>query len=242
MRAQISAVLSEGGERPARLRSACDRFAIGGPDDVVMALTGAIHQGENVITRTPLKDARLLARGVLAISMLAAGLTGCGSSSQGGASATTAVSSAAAQSELLSSAAPSSPAAEEASAPGTSPHAIDVCATLPAASAAELSGEAITTADATTESQPQEYGCAYSNDDDLLQVQVRVFEHDAATTYDLGLSVTANASIVSGLGDKAFFDNDGTMYVLAGSNLIQVNGLATADQCAALARPILAAL
>ncbi len=47
---------------------------------------------------------------------------------------------------------------------------------------------------------------------------------------------------MSGLGDKAFFDNDGTMYVLAGNNLIQVNGVKTADQCAALARPVLAAL
>jgi hypothetical protein len=32
------------------------------------------------------------------------------------------------------------------------------------------------------------------------------------------------------------------MYVLAGSTLIQVNGLKTADESAALARPVLAAL
>jgi hypothetical protein len=48
--------------------------------------------------------------------------------------------------------------------------------------------------------------------------------------------------VVCRLGDRAFFDNDGTMYVLAGNNLIQVNGLNTAGESAALARPILAAL
>ena len=38
------------------------------------------------------------------------------------------------------------------------------------------------------------------------------------------------------------YDNDSTMYVLAGDNLIQVNGVDSADKCAALARPVLAAL
>ncbi len=88
---------------------------------------------------------------------------------------------------------------------------------------------------------PQEYGCNYGNDDDSLQVEVTVFEHDAKTTYNT-FSTGSNNTSVSGLGDKAFYDNDGTMYVLAGDNLIQVNGLNSSDQCAALARPVLAAL
>ena len=192
------------------------------------------------MTRTHLRDNRLLARGVLAVTILAAVLSGCGSSSQGSGSAAPAVSSAAASSGSPNAA--SSSATSETSAPGASPRAIDVCATVPAASAASLSGEPITRADPQTNLQPQEYGCAYGNADDSVEFEVTVFEHGAATTYDFALSATTNPSAVSGLGDKAFFDNEGTMYVLAGSDLIQVNGLNTADQCAALARPVLAAL
>ena len=73
-------------------------------------------------------------------------------------------------------------------------------------------------------------------------MQVQVFEHDAASSYETFLAGSLGASTVGGLGDKAFFDNNGTMYVLAGSNLIQVNGLNSADECAALARPVLAAV
>ena len=112
----------------------------------------------------------------------------------------------------------------------------------PAASAAELSGQPITTASEMTEQAPLEYGCGYSSADDSVQVQVQVFEHDAASSYETFLAGSLGASTVGGLGDKAFFDNNGTMYVLAGSNLIQVNGLNSADECAALARPVLAAV
>ena len=92
-----------------------------------------------------------------------------------------------------------------------------------------------------TESGPGAYGCGYGNADDSIQVEVQVFEQ-SAPTYDALLSGSKDASPVSGLGDKAFFDNEGSLYVLDGSTLIQVNGLSTADECAALARPILAAL
>jgi hypothetical protein len=90
--------------------------------------------------------------------------------------------------------------------------------------------------------QPQEYGCGYTNTDDSVQFEVKVFEHDAATSYDFFVSGTKKVTTVSGLGDRAFFDNEGTMYVLKGSNVIQVNGVKTADQCAAVARPVLAGL
>ena len=128
------------------------------------------------------------------------------------------------------------------SSPASAGQPIDVCATLPAASAAKLSGTGITKATPRTGLQAQESGCAYGNDDDSLQVEVTVFDHDSKSSYDTFTAATKNATAVSGLGDKAFFDNDGTMYVLAGIHLIQVNGLKTADQCAALARPVLAKL
>ena len=165
------------------------------------------------MARIILNNLRLLRLGVLALGVSALGLVGCGSSSRAGGSSTPA-----------------------------SGKPIDVCAALPAASAAKLSGAAFTTANPITNVQPQEYGCAYSNDADNVQAEVKVFEHDAVVSYDFFLHGSKNAQPVRGLGDKAFFDNDGTMYVLAGSNLIQVNGLKTSDQCAALARPIVAAL
>jgi hypothetical protein len=123
-----------------------------------------------------------------------------------------------------------------------SAHPVDVCVTVNAASAAQLSGQPITTATAISEQAPDEYGCAYSSADDSVQVEVQVSEHDAASSYGTFLAGSPGASTVGGLGDKAFFDNERTMYVLAGNNLIQVNGLNTADESAALARPILAAL
>jgi hypothetical protein len=113
---------------------------------------------------------------------------------------------------------------------------------VPAASAAQLSGEAIVRATPTAGLQPREYGCGYGNADDSQEFEITVFEHDAATSYDFFSTGSKNATPVSGLGDKAFFDNDGTMYVLAGPDLIQVNGLMSADLSAALARKVLAAL
>jgi len=129
-----------------------------------------------------------------------------------------------------------------ASTAGASGHAIDVCATEPAATAAALSGEAIVRATPLTNLQARENGCGYGNADDSVEFEISVFEHDAASSYDAFFSGTSGATPVSGLGDKAFFDNDGTMYILAGGDLIQVNGLQTADLCAAVARPVLAAL
>ncbi len=121
-------------------------------------------------------------------------------------------------------------------------HPIDVCAMLPAASAAKLSGTAITKANPRTGMSANEYGCAYANDDDSVEVTVTVFAHDATFSYDTYSAAAKNATAVAGLGDKAFFDNDGALFVLAGSHVIMVNGLKTADQCAALARPVLAKL
>jgi hypothetical protein len=165
------------------------------------------------MARPSLNNVRLLSLGVLALGVSAAGLVGCSSSSGAGGSSTPA-----------------------------SGKPIDVCAALPAASAAKLSGAAFTTATPINNLPLQEYGCAYSNDADSVQAEIKVFQHNPVESYNFFVSGTKNAQLVRGLGDKAFFDNDGTMYVLAGSNLIQVNGLKTADQCAAWARPILAAL
>ena len=180
------------------------------------------------MARIILNNVRLLTLGVLALGVSGSGLVGCGSSTATGGSST--------------QPAASSTASGQSSATPTSGKAIDVCAALPAASAAKLSGAAFTTANPMANLRPQEYGCNYSNEADDVQAEIKVFEHNAVGTYDFLTNAAKNVQPVRGLGDKALFDNDGTMYVLAGSNLIQVNGLKTADQCAAMARPILAAL
>ena len=131
------------------------------------------------------------------------------------------------------------------SAPSVSAQAgkpIDVCAVVGASAAARLTGQGITTADTQTQLQPQEYGCNYGTDDDSIQVEITVYEHDAAKSYAFYSSASKSPLPVSGLGDKALYDNDGTLLVLSGNDFIVVNGLHSADECEALARPILAAL
>ncbi len=182
---------------------------------------------------------RLLAGGAT-ITIVLSISTACGGSSSGGNSVASSP-AAAGSTGVVNRSGASQAATSGGSAPTESGRPIDVCATLPAAKAAQLSGQPITTADPRTGLMPREYGCNYGNDDDSLQVEVTVFEHDAKASYDTFSSAGNNTS-VSGLGDKAFYDNDGTLYVLAGNNLVQVNGLDSSDECAALARPVLAAL
>jgi hypothetical protein len=161
------------------------------------------------------------------------GTTGCGSSAQNAQPAGSAT--------AVSTSAPN--AGAQASASGAATHPIDVCAVLPAATAAKLSGLAVTIGNTLSGGlQPLEYGCGYTNDADSVQFEVKVFAHDAATSYDFFFSASQKATPVRGVGDKAFFDNDGTMYVLKGNYLIQVNGVKTKDLCAAVARPVVAAL
>ncbi len=63
---------------------------------------------------------------------------------------------------------------------------------------------------------------------------------NATDTWNLVQSGTH--SDVSGLGDKALWDNDNTLYVLSGTDLIQVNGPGSEQASEALARPALDAL
>ncbi len=183
-------------------------------------------------SRTILHRTGPRARRALAVAAIAVGLAGCGAASAPKPAGTT-------PPALPGDAASAGPAAS--SGAGSAAHAIDVCAVLPVATAAKLSGLAVTTGAALTYLQPQEYGCGYSNGDSSVQMEVTVFEHDAANSYAL-FSSSPKDTVVRGLGDGAVFDNDATMYVLAGDNLIQVNGVKTADGCAALARVVLAVL
>lgn len=119
---------------------------------------------------------------------------------------------------------------------------IDVCAIVDAAKASQLTGEAVTSAAPETNLMANEYGCAYASEDDSFKAQITVFEHDAANSYATISSGSKNVTPVSGLGDKAFYDNEQTLYTIAGNTLIQINGVEGAAKCAAMARPVLAAL
>lgn len=120
---------------------------------------------------------------------------------------------------------------------------IDVCAVLPAAQAAKLSGQPYTAA-VPVEASVSGWtsGCAYNNDDSTAQgVNVSVDTSDRVTsTWDA--VHTGSVSDISGVGDKAFWDNDNTLYARFGSALIQVNGLDSQDASEALAKVIVDAL
>jgi hypothetical protein len=130
------------------------------------------------------------------------------------------------------------PAAGSASPAGAPAHAVNICAVISAAQAAKITGQPYTVAASQTGDWAAQ--CAYNNDDATAQgVDVTLFTN-AASTWNLVHS--GNHSDVSGLGDKAFWDNDNTLYVLSGTDLIQVNGLNSEQAAEALAKPVLDAL
>lgn len=119
---------------------------------------------------------------------------------------------------------------------------IDVCAVLPVALAAQLSGQPYTTAAPTGSAEGWTSGCAYNNDDATAQgVTVNIDTGDrAANTWNFVR--TGNLSKVSGVGDKALWDKDNTLYAMSGTVLIQVNGLESQDKSEALAKAVIHAL
>jgi len=126
--------------------------------------------------------------------------------------------------------------------PAKAAKSIDVCTLLPVAQAAQLSGQPYTTAAPTGVAQGWTSGCAYNNDDATAQgVNVNIDTSDrVANTWSL--VHTGNISEISGVGDKAFWDKDNTLYALSGKALIQINGLESQDRSEALAKFIIHAL
>ena len=128
--------------------------------------------------------------------------------------------------------------AGSASPAGAPAHAVNICAVISAAQAAKITGQPYTVAASQTGDWAAQ--CAYNNSDATAQgVDVTLFTN-ATSTWNLVHS--GNHSDISGLGDKALWDNDNTLYVLSGTDLIQVNGLSSEQAAEALARPVLGAL
>ena len=187
--------------------------------------------GEHPTTKHRLRYPPIAVLAAIVLSLTA--LTGCGSGSSSGSDGS---------GRTKSAADPAGTPSATTGTAGNSTRQLDVCALVGTAKASQLDGHQITTAGPATGLSSHEYGCAYSNDDGTVQIQIQVFAHDAKSNYDNLSSQSKDVTAVPGLGDKAFYDNDETMYVLAGNNLLQVNGCDGADHCAALARPVLSAL
>ena len=128
-----------------------------------------------------------------------------------------------------------SPAAGSAGAPA---HTVRICTVISAAQAAKLTGQPYTVAASPAGDWTSQ--CAYNNSDATAQgVNVTLFTNAASTW---SVVHRGDISDISGLGDKAFWDNDNTLYVMSGTDLIQVNGLSSEQDSEALAKPVLNAL
>jgi hypothetical protein len=171
----------------------------------------------------------------LAAVLAAGGLASCGSSTKSSTATTT---SSAAPSEGASSpAATGSPTTAAASS--STAKTADVCTLISATTAAQLSGQPYTTA--TQQSGDNQARCAYNNDDSTAEgVNLTIFSQGVDTTWQA--VHIGSFTDVSGIGDKAFWDNDNTLYAQSGSMLIQVNGLESQANSEALAKALLNAL
>lgn len=136
----------------------------------------------------------------------------------------------------ISSAVVSATGADGATAAG----AFDVCTILPFALAAQLSGQPYTQGTAT--SSDGLYGCAYDNADATVPgLNVTILQDESGDTWSA--VHTGAVTDISGLGDKALWDNDNTLYAVKGHYVVQVNGdELTQAPAEALVKPVLAAL
>lgn len=177
--------------------------------------------------RSRIGSAALVVAPLVAASLGA--LTACGPAGGGSAAAGAAATPPAA----------TSPAADSASPAGVPAHPVSVCAVISAAQAAKLTSQPYTVA--APQAGDWASRCAYNNSDATAQgVDVTLFDTNAASTWNVVHN--GNISDVSGLGDKAFWDNDNTLYVMSGTDLIQVNGLSSEQTSEELAKLVVGAL
>jgi hypothetical protein len=167
-------------------------------------------------------------------------LTAChsGADAAGGGDAGTTATATAAAAGAASSPAAQAGASTAAAGAGTG-KTIKVCDVISAAQAGKIAGQPYTVA------VPQKADwtsrCAYNNDASTTEgVNVSYSAVNAENTWNL--VHTGTLTDISGLGDKAFWDNDNTLYALTGSDLVQVNGLDSQQQSESLAKLLVDAL
>ncbi len=182
-------------------------------------------------------NARLSTSTAMVVALVAtAALSGCNSNKKSAAQPQASSFPAASAKSALASVGGSSTPTEAGS---TDAKAVDVCALISTATAAQLSGQPYTTA--TPEAGHFGSECAYNNDDSTAQgVNLSVDDQNVDSTWQLVQG--AGGTKVSGVGDKAIWDNDNTLYAVSGAVIIQINGLDSEDKSVALAKALVAAL
>lgn len=172
---------------------------------------------------------------VIIALVITATLGACGSSSK---SVTSAPSAANAATTTPVGSAPSS-AASTTPAHSSTTKSIDICTAVLPATVVQLTGKQYTVA------TPGNIGvgtsCAYDdvdNSDDGVTLSYTTSNAD--NTW--GAVHTGSVSDISGVGDKAFWDNSNTLYAVSGTTIIQINGLDSQSASTNLAKALLAAL
>jgi hypothetical protein len=136
-------------------------------------------------------------------------------------------------------AAPGSSTSSTVSTPSSAgAKSVDICTAVPPATVIKLSGKPYTVA---TPETGDDARCAYDDVDNTDNgVTLSVDFENSETTWQA--VHTGNVADISGVGDKAFWDNDDTLYAVCGSTIIQVNGLDAEAPTVALAKALLDAL
>lgn len=111
-------------------------------------------------------------------------------------------------------------------------HPVNVCALLPASTAASVSGEPITVATEQDTPSYKIYSCNYTSADGTTGFVVNVLALDAVAGYegDIQTYQTVGTAMtqISGLGDKAFATSGGHVEALFGNVRIDVANLSDA--------------
>jgi hypothetical protein len=135
----------------------------------------------------------------------------------------------------------SSPSTAVSTTPSQSSTAksIDICTAVPPATVVQLTGKQYTVA--TPGTIGLGLSCAY---DDVTTSDDGVNLSYATTNAENTWQAlhTGTLTNISGIGDKAFWDNDNTLYAVSGSTILQINGLDSQSASVALAKVLLAAL
>jgi hypothetical protein len=118
-------------------------------------------------------------------------------------------------------------------------HPVNICALLPAATVASISGEPITQATEDDTVAYKIYACDYTSTDGTSELRISVLAMDAAAGYDGDLQANQVVKVkqISGLGDKAF-SGVGGVEALFGNVSITVSNLASDDASVALIRAL----
>jgi hypothetical protein len=118
-------------------------------------------------------------------------------------------------------------------------HPADICALLPAATVASITGEPITQATEDDTVAVKIYACDYTSTDGTTNLRISVLAMDAAVGYDGDLQANQVVKVkqISGLGDKAF-SGVGGVEALFGNVSITVSNLASDDASVALIRAL----